>query len=107
MPLTAVGNGRGCCDNEAKDSPQSGAGCTDPCDNFFVFYLRDFGSTTHDSMGPNTGLVDLTDCSRSNRAQTGNLEENNDNLTFTVGQPFPKSPSHSEVPNPVQHNGSN
>ena len=98
----AVGNNGDCCDNEAADNPLSAAGCTDPCDNFFVFCLRDYNAPEdHD------GLVDLTDCPRSNRAQIGVLEDNNDNLIFTLGQPFSQSFNHSLVPNPVQLSGFN
>ena len=86
-----------CCDNEAEEDPVSG--CTDPCDNFFVFCLREYNAPTD--------KLELIDCSQSNRAQTGMVEENNDNLTFTVGQPFPKSANHSVVSNPVLLNGSN
>ena len=107
MLHTATVNEGWCCDNEAEDDPKSEAGCTDPCDNFFVFCLRDYNAPTDGPEGGNKGLVNLTDCPRSNRAQTGVLEENNDNLTFTLGQPFPRSPNHSVVPNPVQLNGSN
>ena len=81
--------------------------CTDHCDNYFVFCLRDFGASTLGPGGIDNGLVDLTDCPRSNRAQTGVLEENNDSLTFTVGQPFNERLNDSVVPNPVQLLGSN
>ena len=100
----ALGNSGDCCDNEAANSP---GGCTDPCDNFFIFCLRDYGTTTKGPGGVNNGFVDLTNCPRSNREQTGLVEENNDNFTFAAGQPFPKSPNHRLVPNPVQLNGSN
>ena len=102
---TAVDNNGDCCDNETEDNPFSG--CTNPCDNIFEFCLRDYKASTIGPDGTSNGLVNLTDCSRSNRAQTGVLEENNDSLTFTVGQPFPNSSNHSVVPNPVQLNGSN
>lgn len=96
----AVSNRGYCCDNEDEDSPLSNRGCTDPCDNYFVFCLRDLGASCNE-------FVNLTYCSRSNRIQTGLLETNNDNLMFTIGQPFPKSPHHSEVSNPVRLHGSN
>ena len=67
-----------------------------------MFCLRDFGASI-----PAYKSVNLTNCPRSNREQTGVLEENNDNLTFTLGQPFPNSSNHSMVPNPVQLHGTN
>ena len=99
----ALGAGGHCCDNPGV-LPVDYSSCTDHCDTYLVFCLRDFDALT---LGPFRETIDLTDCPRSNREQTGVLAENNDNLTFTLGQPFPKSPNHSVVPNPVQLHGSN
>ena len=98
LHLARDNNGR-CCDNpEEVGLP----GCTDPCDNFFIFCLRDY-----DAPQGSVGTVDLTNCSRSSKEQTGILQENNDDFIFRLNEHFPKSPNHRVVPNPVQLNGSN
>ena len=94
-----------CCDDSDDNNLPTGLRCKNLCDNYFVFCLREFNASHHGPGGHE--LVDLTNCSHSNRAQTGLLKENSDNFLFTIGKPFPQSPHHSEVFNPVQLQGNN
>ena len=76
-----------CCDNFAL--PPS---CSDPCDNRFIFCLREFGR--------NDSNLGSQGCPYG-REVTGHYD-NNDDLTFTVGEEFPGG-----VLNPVIFSGTN
>ena len=72
----------------------------DFCENILIFCIRDYLSASTNG--------DISS-SCPTRAVTGVLGMNNDNLTFTVGQPFPQrlDPLRNVVPNPVQLHGTN
>ena len=70
----------------------------DFCENTLIFCIRDFNPAI---------IVGEISLSCPTREETGVLGMNNDNLTFTVGQPFPQrlDPLRNVVPNPVQLHG--
>ena len=95
-----------CCD---KENEFFFPNCTDFCDNIWTFCLRDYNAQIS-----NNGTFDLGQTCISNSEETALTMGNNDNVTFTVGQPFPGNlnlPTSSplsrrdKVPNPVQLNG--
>ena len=67
-----------CCDGSNTNPFEE---CTDFCDNVFVFCL---------------GGAESDNC-----VETGVFEDNDD-LTFTLGEPFHNTTSYNEVNNPVQ-----
>ena len=77
-----------CCDDENALPPN----CRHPCDNRFIFCLREFGR--------NDSNLSSQSCPYGRNAT--DHYNNNDNLTFTIGEDFPGG-----VPNPVVFSGTN
>ena len=75
-----------CCDDFAIP-----ANCLDPCDNVFTFCLREMGRTDENALN-------LSNCPYG-LIKTG-VFENNDNLTFTLGEDLPGG-----IPNPLLFSG--
>ena len=86
-PLSTTDDSPWCCDQF--DSPPN---CTDPCDNIFIFCLREFQRSRTDYN------VEMQRCPYG--WQMTEYYSDTDNLTFTVGEDFPGG-----VPNPVVFSG--
>ena len=76
-----------CCDDGDDVSPLD---CSNPCDNRFIFCLREFGRTD----------IDLRTQSCLYGRERTEQYNNNDSLTFTVGEDFPGG-----VSNPLVFSG--